>query len=305
MEQIQLGRSNVYSSRIIYGCMRLNDKRLSSEHIDSDSLIKNVFNSGINHFDLADVYGSGECESMFSKTIENNSSFREKIILTSKCGVVLKDSNQNHHVKYYDLSYDHIIKSVEGSLIRLKTDYLDFLLLHRPDYILNPEEISRTFDYLKKSGKVRHFGVSNFSVSQILMLERYLDKPLSVCQIEINLENIESFTNGTLDLCIQQKISPQAWSPLGGIKNSFKNKNLSEFQSKKIYKELHIQSEKYQCDVAAIVLSWILKHPSKILPVIGSTEISRIKKCLSSLKLDYLKEDWYRIFEKRNGIEVP
>ena len=302
MEQLKLGKSEVYSSRIIYGCMRLKDRNLSSGKINADSLIKGVFNYGINHFDLADIYGTGECESIFSKSLENNSSFRDKIILTGKCGIVLK--NQNRDIKYYDLSFDHIVKSVEGSLSRLRTDYLDFLLLHRPDYLLNPEEISKAFDCLKKSGKVRYFGVSNFSVSQILMLEKYLNDSLNVCQIEINLKNIESFTNGVLDLCLQHKISPQAWSPLA-VLNNVVNKNLSEIQFKNVIKELHAQSKKYSCDIEAIVLSWLLKHPSKIFPVIGSTKISRVKKCINSLKVDYLKEDWYRIFEKRNGIEVP
>ena len=161
MEQLKLGKSEVYSSRIIYGCMRLNDRNSSSEKVNADSLIKRVFNYGVNHFDLADIYGTGECESIFSKSIKNNSSLRDKIILTSKCGIVLK--NQNRDTKYYDLSFDHIVKSVEGSLSRLRTDYLDFLLLHRPDYLLSPEEISKAFESLKKSGKVRYFGISNFS----------------------------------------------------------------------------------------------------------------------------------------------
>ncbi len=302
MEQLKLGKSEVYSSRIIYGCMRLNDKNLSSEQVNADSLIKKIFNYGINHFDLADIYGNGECDSIFSKSLKNNSSFRDKIILTSKCGIVLK--NQNRDTKYYDLSFDHIVKSVEGSLSRLRTDYLDFLLLHRPDYLLNPEEISKAFESLKKSGKVRYFGISNFSVSQILMLEKYLNESLEVCQIEINLKNIESFINGVLDFCQQHTISPQAWSPLAGINNAI-NKNSSKIQFKNVIKELHIQSKKYSCDAEAIVLAWLLKHPSKILPVIGSTQISRIKKCISSLKVDYSKEDWYRILEKRNGVEVP
>ena len=302
MEQLKLGKSEVYSSRIIYGCMRLSDRNSSSEKVNADSLIKRVFNYGVNHFDLADIYGNGECESIFSKSLKNNSSFREKIILTGKCGIVLK--NQNRDIKYYDLSFDHIVKSVEVSLSRLRTDYLDFLLLHRPDYLLDPEEISKAFDCLKKSGKVRYFGVSNFSVSQILMLEKYLNDSLNVCQIEINLKNIDSFTNGILDLCLQHKISPQAWSPLA-VLNKAVNKNLSKFQFKNVIDELHIQSKKYSCDTEAIVIAWLLKHPSKILPVIGSTQISRVKKCINSLKVDYSKEDWYRIFEKRNGIEVP
>ena len=302
MEQLKLGKSEVYSSRIIYGCMRLIDRNSSSEKVNADSLIKRVFNYGVNHFDLADIYGNGECESIFSKSLKNNSSFRDKIILTGKCGIVLK--NQNRDIKYYDLSFDHIVKSVEGSLSRLRTDYLDFLLLHRPDYLLNPEEISKAFDCLKKSGKVRYFGVSNFSVSQILMLEKYLNESLNVCQIEINLKNLESYTNGILDLCLQHNISPQAWSPLAVLNNAV-NKNLSEIQFKNVIKELYIQSKKYSCDAEAIVLAWLLKHPSKIFPVIGSTKISRVKKCINSLKVDYLKEDWYRIFEKRNGIEVP
>jgi len=302
MEQLKLGKSEVYSSRIIYGCMRLNDKNISSEKVNADSLIKEVFNYGVNHFDLADIYGYGGCESIFSKSLKKNSSFRNKIILTSKCGIVLKNQSQN--IKYYDLSFDHIVKSVEGSLSRLKTDYLDFLLLHRPDYLLNPEEISKAFDSLKKSGKVRYFGVSNFSVSQIVMLEKYLNESINVCQIEINLKNIESYSNGILDLCLKNKISPQAWGPLTGVNNA-ESKSLSEFQFKNVIKELQIQSKKYNCDTEAIVLAWLLRHPSKILPVIGSTQISRIKKCLRSLKVDYLKEDWYRILEKRNGFEVP
>ena len=118
------------------------------------------------------------------------------------------------------------------------------------------------------------------------------------------MKNLESYTNGILDLSLQHNISPQAWSPLAVLNNAV-NKNLSEIQFKNVIKELHAQSKKYSCDIEAIVLSWLLKHPSKIFPVIGSTKISRIKKCISSLKVDYSKEDWYRILEKRNGVEVP
>ena len=179
------------------------------------------------------------------------------------------------------------------------------MLLHRPDYLFHPEEVALTFEALKNSGAVAHFGVSNFSPSQVDLLQSALDEPLLVNQVEINLHNIRCLTDGTLDQCLRLGMSPQAWSPIAGVVHPAWGNTFSGEDEQRIRQELDRQCEIYGVDDWIIALAWLLRHPAGILPIIGSTTPARIEAAKHALDVDYGREDWYRLLEARNGFAVP
>ena len=212
MKKTTYNSSSITSSRLIYGCMRIAGDNSAQDRNKGKLAIRTALEAGYTHFDHADIYGGGHCESLFGELLneltQETPALRERLIITSKAGI-------RPDPQRYDFSADYLITSVENSLKRLNTDYLDMFLLHRPDYLFNAEQVAQTFQQLKASGKVKHFGVSNFSASQVSLLQSALDEPLLVNQIEINIHNINSFTDGTLDQCQQLGITPIAWCPLG------------------------------------------------------------------------------------------
>jgi len=236
--------------------------------------------------------------------LEESPGLREKLLLTSKCGIRLPEQPSKGFPKRYDFSRDYVLSSVKGSLQRLGTDYLDLLLLHRPDYLFNAEDVAGTFRILKESGMVANFGVSNFSSSQFSLLQSYSDEKLLVNQVEINIDNISALMDGTLDQCQKLKVTPMAWCPLGGVAYPAWNGTLSKDQSLRIQAELELQSAKYAAEPWIVMLAWLLKHPAGITPIVGSTRPSRIGSALRSLDLKYTSEDWYRLLEARNGKPV-
>ena len=266
--------------------------------------IETALSSGYNHFDHADIYSDGASEVLFSEVLKETPSLRKNIVITGKCGIRNKDNPQKDDPKRYDFTEEHIMNSVKNSLDRLGTDYLDLLLLHRPDYLFSAENTARTFDKLANEGLVRNFGVSNFLPSQLLLLQSRCKKPLISNQIEINLHNVSSLIDGTLDQCQQLNISPQAWCPLGSVAYPAWGNTFSDADTMRLNQELTIQSKMYDCDTTVVALAWILKHPATILPIIGSTTESRIRLATEALSLDYSRESWYRLFEARNGNEV-
>ncbi|RME66604.1 MAG: aldo/keto reductase, partial [Verrucomicrobia bacterium] len=264
-----------------------------------------ALDAGYNHFDHADIYGAGACETLFGEFLAENPSVRDAIILTSKCGIRFKDTPDPGAPARYDFRADYIVQSVEGSLRRLRTDRLDLLLLHRPDYLMDPREVAEAFAHLKASGKVRHFGVSNFRPSQVAMLQAVLPEPLLVNQVEINIHNIRAFEDGTLDQCQQLGMRPQAWCPLGGVAYPAWGNTFTPEDEARIAAELQRQASAYGTEPWIVALAWILKHPSGIVPIIGSTTPERIAAAGRALALDYSREDWYRLLEARNGHPVP
>jgi predicted oxidoreductase len=226
---------------------------------------------------------------------------RERILIQSKCGIRLADGDAP---QYYDFSRDHIIDSVEGSLSRLGIEQLDFFLLHRPDYLMHAEVVARVFNELRSSGKVAHFGVSNFSTSQFDLLQSAVDETLLINQVEINIHNVEALDNGVLDQCQRLQITPQAWCPVAGVAYPAWGNSFSEDDEARIRIELERQSAKYAAEASIIVLAWLLRHPAGISPIIGSTTPARIEAAPSALDIDYGREDWYRLLEARNGISV-
>ena len=305
MESLKLGKSNIISSRIVYGCMRIVGDNSVESRKKGKQAIRTAIEEGYTHFDHADIYGNGECEELFSEVLKENPEIRKRLIITSKCGIRGKNNPKENDPARYDFSKEYIIKSVEGSLSRLNVDYLDILLLHRPDYLCNAEEVSEAFNKLQDSGKVLNFGVSNFRPSQVSLLQSYLVLPLLVNQVEINIHNINALLDGTLDQCQELKITPQAWCPIGGVAYPAWGNTFSEKEEARIKSEFELQSQKYNTENWIIMLSWLLKHPARILPIIGTTTPSRIQAAKKALDIDYSREDWYRLLEARNGYAVP
>jgi len=280
--------------------------RIVGDNSDADrekgkDAIRTAIEEGFTHFDHADIYGGGQCETLFSEVLKEMPGARENIIITSKCGIRRTNQPNQGDPGRYDFSKEHIIQSVEGSLTRLGVDCLDLLLLHRPDYLCDAEEVSETFQELRDAGKVLHFGVSNFRPSQVSLLQSYCAMPLLVNQVEINIHNIDALSDGTLDQCQELKITPQAWCPIAGVAYPAWGNTFSEEDEVRLKSEFDLQSQEYDSENGIIMLAWLLKHPAMILPIIGSTTPSRIKAAKQALDIPYSREDWYRLLEARNG----
>ena len=260
-------------------------------------LIEKSISLGINSFDHADIYGGYTTEKSFGNALSLSKINRESIFLISKCGIQYPSDKRPLKVKYYDYSKGHIRFSVENSLKNLKTDYLDVLLLHRPSPLMNPKEISEEIDKLKEEGKIKSFGVSNFTNSQI----KFISKETKVLwnQIEFSLTNNHPMVDGTLDYLQENKIGVMAWSPLGSF---FKEKNEKQKRITILFNEL---SEKYNCTHDQLLLAWILKHPANIYPVLGSTNPNRLKLAVNAIKIDLEIDDWFLILKASDGKKVP
>ena len=305
MHSIRLGTGDLHSSRLVYGCMRIAGDGSRSDGEKGKRAIRAALDAGYTHFDHADIYGAGRCEELFGQVLRETPSIRDDIIVTTKCGVRMAGTPDEGSPARYDLSAGHIGASVEGSLRRLGVERLDLLLLHRPDYLLQGDEVAEAFARLKASGKVRCFGVSNFSASQLELLRSATREDLLVNQIEINLHNIEALDNGVLDQCQRLAISPMAWCPLGGVSYSAWGNTLDADDERRIRHELERQCAAYGIDAAVIALAWLLRHPAGILPIIGSTKPPRIRSAVAALSVDYTHGDWYRLLEARRGYPVP
>jgi len=282
--------------------MRITGDNSTQDRAKGKLALRAALEAGYTHFDHADIYGGGHCESLFGELLtelkQETPAIREQLIITSKAAIRFEPQR-------YDFSHDYLTTSVENSLKRLNVDYLDMFLLHRPDYLFNAEQAAQTFQQLKASGKVKHFGVSNFSPSQVNLLQSALDEPLVVNQIEINIHNINSFTDGSLDQCQQLGITPIAWCPLGGVVYPAWGNTFSSADELRIESELARQAEQYSCSPWQLILAWLLKHPANISPIIGSTTPERIVAAKQALTIDYAHADWYRLLEARNGFAQP
>lgn len=305
MQFTRLGGSELKTSRLIYGCMRIVGDGSAQDREKGKRAIRAAIDAGYNHFDHADIYGGGKSETLFGEVLRETPGLRDEILLTGKCGIRRDNDPEPGDPKRYDFSYQHIVDSVEYSLRRLGTDYLDVLLLHRPDYLFNAAEVATAFETLRENGMVRHFGVSNFRPSQLSLLQSQLTRPLLANQVEINIHNIGALEDGTLDQCQAQRISPQAWCPLGGVAYPAWGNTFSNEDEARIASEIDRQAESYGVEGWIVALAWLLKHPSGILPIIGSTRPDRIEAATTALGISYSREDWYRLLEARNGRAVP
>ena len=255
---------------------------------------------GLKDFDHADIYGHYSLESEFGEVLKRRRDLKQKIRITTKCGIKLVTKRRpSHRIKSYDSSFQHILKTVDNSLKSLQVDQIDVLLLHRPDYLMNPHEIANAFDQLKQNGKVKHFGVSNFTPSQFELLHSY--SPLVTNQIEMSLLHLNALNDGTLDQCLKYRIHPTVWSPFGGG-SIFEVSADPRIQ--RLQKKATTIANRYEATIDQILLAWLKKHPSGIIPIIGSSKIKRVKSALAGLDIQISHEEWYELLEASTGEEV-
>jgi predicted oxidoreductase len=299
MERIRLSET-LELSRIIHGHMRLNNWEVMDK--DRLRLIEEVKDLGVTTIDTADIYGNYGNELLLGNALRYNPNLRKELEIVTKCGIMLKsDRYPNRLVKHYNTSYEHIIRSVNNSLMNIGTDYIDLLLIHRPSPYMNYEEITHAFNQLYKEGKVLNFGVSNFKQSQFHTLQKYLKHPLVTNQIEVSPMNLEHFKEGTIDLCQEYEIPPMVWSPLGG--GSIFNQD--DFRTIRVKNALSKLSERHNgADLDVLIYAWLLSHPVGFMPIVGSGKIARIKRAIQALDIKLSIEEWFLVYEAALGHEV-
>ncbi len=297
MRTMKLGSTDLDVPVVAVGCMRIN--RLDGR--DAERFVHTALDEGANFFDHADIYGDGACEEIFADAIGMNASVREKVVLQSKCGI---------RRGMYDFSKEHILASVDGILKRLRTDHLDVLLLHRPDALMEPEEVAEAFDQLERDGKVRHFGVSNHHPHQIDLLRRYVRQPLVANQLQLSITNATMITSGlhvnmlddgavdrdgyVLDYCRLHDITVQPWSPFqyGFFEGVFLGSDA--------YPELNAAIDevaaRHDVSTTTIALAWLLRHPARMQPVIGTMNVGRLRDCCKAADVDLTREEWYALY---------
>ncbi|MDR0796586.1 MAG: aldo/keto reductase [Tannerella sp.] len=298
MKTIKLSNTNITGSNIIMGCMRLNSLSIP----EAGRLIQTALDSGINFFDHADIYGGGECETIFAEAIQMNAQIREKMIIQSKCGICKG---------FYDSSKEHILRSVDKILARLKTDYLDILLIHRPDTLMEPEEVAEAFAVLLNSGKVRNFGVSNYNPMQINLLQKFVPKKLIVNQLQLSVVHTPMIDSGiavnmhinqavdregsVLEFCRLNDITIQAWSPFqkGFIEGPF----FDEPKYAELLKTIRGIAGKYGVSDTTVAVGWITRHPANIQVVVGTTQAQRLIDCCKGSELPLTRQEWYEIYQ--------
>lgn len=300
MEKVIL-KDDLEFSRIVHGYWRLIDWNISND--DLVKLIEEVYDLGITTVDHADIYGNFRCEEKFGEALKLKKGLREKLQIVTKCGIKFPSENRPENKSHcYDTSKEHIIKSAERSLKNFNTDYLDVLLIHRVDALLNPEEVAEAFNKLQNDGKVRYFGVSNFLPSQFNMLNSYLDNKLITNQVEISPLCLNAFEDGTLDLMLEKRVKPMAWSPLAGGR-LFRDNDERSLRVKKVLNK--IKEEVYAKDIDEVAYAWLLMHPSKIMPIVGSGKIERIKSAIRATEIKLTRDQWFEIYVASRGVDIP
>lgn len=299
MKKIMLKQTNVKIPAIAVGCMRIGDMETQAlaEHIEF------CVGQGLNFFDHADIYGGGTCETAFAKALKETEIRREDIFVQSKCGIVPG--------VMYDFSKDYILKSVDEILKRLDMEYLDALVLHRPDALVEPEEVAEAFDELEKSGKVRHFGVSNHKPMQIELLKHYVKQPIEIDQLQLSIPCSNMITNGlevnmttdgafdrdgsVLDYCRLHDMTIQAWSPFqyGFFEGVFIGNEEKYPRLNAVLREL---AEKYSVTPSGIATAWILRHPAGIQMIAGSTSRNHMQEIIDGSHVTLAREEWYKLY---------
>lgn len=305
MKKINLGNSGLFASAIALGMMRIS--KLSLEEVEA--LVLKAVALGINFFDHADIYGGGKSESLFGEVLKRHPELRKQIIIQSKCGICKG---------YYDNSKEHILSSVDKSLTRLNCDYLDVLLIHRPDALMEAEEINEAFLELKKQGKVRYFGVSNMNSLQVEYLQRHLQEKIIINQLQfnvvhsgmidsginVNMKNSEAtdLDGHILEYSRLNAITIQPWSVLQAswTEGTYIDNSLYP----KLNEILDSLANKYQVDKAAIALAWILRHPANMQPIIGTTNITRLEKLIQASDINLTRQEWYQLY-LASGHDLP
>jgi len=309
-----LGSRGLEVSALAYGCWRIagaTDKALVTpeKRQAGREAVLAAYESGLNFFDLADIYCQGVAEEIFGSVVAGVSGMRDRVVIATKCGIRFKGEPDSEATYRYDFSEGHILRSCEGSLKRLGVEVIDLYMLHRPDYLGDPAEVAGAFSKLQASGKVRAFGVSNFRPSQVVVLQKYCPMRLVVNQVEMHLAHLAPFHDGTLDQCLAEGMVPMAWSPLGG--GRLVDPNPIELHTPDHAHRIHVRevmdqvARELSVSRSAVALAWLLKHPAGVIPVVGTTQPGRLREALEALKVKMTREQWYRLFEVSYGRRLP
>jgi predicted oxidoreductase len=306
MQTVTLGTSPLRVSRLAYGCWRLG--AAPECHADDKRAVIAAFEAGYTLFDHADIYGRGDSEIIFGEVLRENSGLRGRVMTVTKAGVRRADDPAGSPY-HYNLSGAYLIQSCEGSLRRLGVEAVDLFLLHRADWLVDPADVATAFSQLKQSGKVRYFGVSNCRPSLVNALQAACPMPLVAHQVEISLGQLAAFEDGTLDQCLAAKLTPMAWSPLGGGQFADGAKRLLKYQegyrTEGVLPLLDEYAKAQGATRSAVALAWLLKHPSGILPVVGSTHPQHIRDAVRATEINLSREEWYRLLTAARGEPLP
>jgi len=292
---------DLHVSGVVQGLWRLDQWDMSDQQLLR--YVEEALDIGVTTFDHADIYGDYTCEQLFGKIFSLKPGLRKRMQLITKCGIkLLSPKYPQRKLKHYDTGYDHIISSVEQSLQNLQTEYIDLLLIHRPDPLMDPASTARAFEKLARDGKVLHFGVSNFTPMQFQMLKSYYSGDLVTNQIEISPYQLEHFENDNLEFLMQQRIRPMGWSPLAGG-------DLYQPEDEKgvrVKKQLEDVAQQLGVDgIDKVVYAWILRHPAGIIPVAGTGRSGRLARAVDALKIPLTREQWFGIYAASLGHDVP
>jgi predicted oxidoreductase len=325
MKTIPLGASDLQVTRIAYGCMPLGGSWDNTPLNDENrsAAVKSVraaLDAGINFYDHADIYAYGKSEEVFAAVWQEVPNLRERIYVQSKCGIRFGGDPSPDSPHRFDFSYEHIVRSVEGSLRRLQTDYLDVLLLHRPDPLVEPEEVARAFDELHQAGKVRWFGVSNHTAAQLDLLRNYLNQPIVANQVALNIIHTHMFdegvifnqynpmlarNEGTIEYCRLHNITLQSWGSMAwGVLTGRESKEANEKVTRTTPLVQKMAQEKGVAP-EAILTAWILRHPARIQAIIGSTKSERIAATCAGDQVELNREEWYQLYTAGRGENLP
>lgn len=305
MKQIKLGGSTLQVPAIVVGCMRMDELKA----VEAETFVQTALDLGANFFDHADIYGGGECERIFARAAKLNDDRREKVFLQSKCGI---------RKGLFDFSKAHILKSVDGILERLDTDYLDMLLVHRPDALMEPEEVAEAFDHLLDTGKVRRFGVSNQSPMQMALLRKFMSQKILANQLQlsitnsgmirsginVNMENASSIDHDgeVLNYCRLNDVTIQAWSPFQY--GMFEGVFLGNAKFPELNQKIDEIAARYGVSNTTITTAWILRHPANMQMISGTMSTSRLKQICQACDITLTREEWYEIY-RAAGNELP
>lgn len=301
VSRINISSEGPNFSRFVAGLWRLSDWDLSvASRIE---LIEHYLSLGITTMDHADIYGGYRCEQLFGEALALKPGLRDQMQIVSKCGIkLINPAFPECYVKHYDTGVQHILATVDSSLSNLRCEYLDLLLIHRPDPLMNADEVAEAFETLRRNGKVKHFGVSNFTPAQFSLLQSRLDFPLVTNQVEISPLAMQVLQDGTLDQCQQQRISPMAWSCLGGGRLL----QPSSEQTRALQQTLATVAEQVGAEnIEQVIYAWVLQLPSKPLPIIGSGKISRIESAIRAEALTLDRQQWFSIWQAASGHPIP
>jgi predicted oxidoreductase len=298
---------------LAYGCWRLAGSEARPRGVDPEvqgrAAVHAAIDAGYTVFDLADIYGLGECERVFGEALAERPGVRDRLFVVSKCGIRRPGTPAPGDPARYDFSASYLMESVEGSLKRMKLETLDLLLLHRPDYLMDPAEVAGAFLTLRDAGKVRSFGVSNFRPSQLTALQQACPLPLVVNQIEFSLAYWGALDDGTLDQCLLGQVTPMAWSPLGrGVLGDGDLSALAPAERQRIEAirgALDGLAAAHGVSRAVVALAWVMRHPAGAMPVVGSVNPARIAEMRQAETLSLGRVDWYRLYTAARTTRLP